>query len=106
MNNLIIYAEEGTQISNDPGILHFNPNKLILVGAQLVEEKKLFGDLGAQLGPEWERIPPGQLKDSISVNDSFATQRIVPSVKEALDDVLPKRPDSSSEVVHRIYVVK
>lgn len=99
-NNLIIYAQEGTNINDDPGILDLNPRKIVLVGAKIVHEPSAFGRMDDMMvsSSDWE--------SGVRINHStYVSQHKVKSVDEALQDILPKKSFFSSERYKRVYVV-
>ena len=97
--SLIIYAQPGTRIKEDPGILALDPQKLILVGAWLVHGPSARGCLDEQLDSSWEQrtILPFNV-------ESFAVQRQANSIAEALED-LPPRRSFFSDRYKRIYIL-
>lgn len=105
--NLIIYAEEGTEIKEDPGILHLNPKKLILIGAQLIHGPSLLGCLDENLGSNWEKNKAGKisLHDAEPVGGCFVVQWKVKSLAAALQDVPPRKSIFSLGRYNRIYVI-
>ena len=105
---LIIYAQAGTQIKEDPGIRDFDPKKLILVGTQMIHgpSDSLGGCMDENLDRTWEnRRRPGVMKDAVRVEGSFAVQWKVRSIEAAIKDVPPRRSFFSFERYKRIYVV-
>jgi hypothetical protein len=100
---LVIYGDGNLQINDDPGILRFNPMKLILVGAKLVHEPSSAGagrlddQLSSDRRPEWKgsgfRACPG----------TFTPVEEVASVKEALSKQHTRMKDG--RFFHRIYYV-
>lgn len=119
---VIIYAEKGTEIVDDPGILQWNPDKIILVGARVIHESgiDLRGPLDRQLGEGWETKPMIQSKVKIQHipnesglreavdfqgGDSYAIQYTANSVKSALEDVPPVYSWTSFSRYKRIYLV-
>lgn len=106
--NLIIYAEEGVQIKEDPGILGFKPKKLIMVGAQLIHGPAagLDGCLDENLlRAGWEKTKANKIDDAEALEGSFVTQWKVKSLAAALKDIPPRLSFFSFERYHRIYVI-
>src|ERR1700722_17071013 len=54
--NLVIYAEEGTTINEDPGLISLQPQKIILVDARIVHQPSALGRLDEALSRDscWE----------------------------------------------------
>lgn len=106
IQSLIIYAEPGTEIKEDIGILSINPQKIILDGAQLIHgpSASMDGCLDERLDASW-KSPVNSKTAKLMNNSSFAQQWRIDSVEDALQDTPPRRSLFSWERYKRIYVV-
>jgi len=106
-NMIVVYAEPGTCLNEDPGLLQFDPKKIVLVGAQIVHEpsdvRRLDDELDEKLG--WQtRMYAAARHDG---KYSFVIQHKVGSVEAARNDLPPKKSPhrTSSERLKRVYLV-
>jgi hypothetical protein len=107
--NLIVYAQPGTDLNTDPGLLDLNPQKIILVGAKIVHKSCAGYRLDDTLAcnPDWEsgKMRVVKLNHPQPNFSTFVTQRKVNTVDEARDDVPPRKSFFSFERYKRIYVI-
>ena len=110
--NVVIYAEEGTQIEKDPypGILDLDPKKLILIGAQLTRSPSSTSclDMYMQSDSYWEqRHTPNRPKNATLLKEcrTNTAQWKVESLAAAVRDTPPRISLFSFERYKRVYVV-
>lgn len=106
--NLIVYAEEGTAINEDPGIIGFDPQKTILVGARIVHQPSRVGRLDeALIRYGWEeRGCVRKVSNTHEIdNSTYVIQWKKKSVQAALDDVPARKSIFSTERYKRVYIV-
>lgn len=88
---LKIFAKPGTTLKYDPGILELHPQKLILIGASIVQ-----GELDECM-VSWERT----LEDR-----SVVVQHKMDSIEKAEADIPPTRSQWSFKQIRRVYVIE
>ena len=107
--NLVVFAEEGTFINEDPGFISLNPQKIILDGARIIHAPSAIGRLDETLcGRGWDRRAVRNLTvvgDASADKTTFVTQWKVKSVNEAILDAPPKLSLFSFERLKRVYIV-
>lgn len=109
---LVIYGDGHLQIKEDPGILEFDPKKLILVGAELIHGTSDRGCLDEDLGStgKWKmkmgrvmtahKTAGGRTIAITNANSSLIEPKRVNTVDEAL-----KAPDDKSGFLRTVYSV-
>lgn len=99
--SLTIYGKQDLQIIEDPGILAFNPMKVIFVGPSLANgvchsgDNPLFEQFGGR--PEWQGL------DESEHLTPFKVIETVSSVQEALNRNHPRMDDG--RFCHKLYYV-
>lgn len=107
-NNLVVYAEPGTEIIADPGFINLNPQKIILVGAKLINGS-CYGSspLHERLNAGWEANRFMAVSNAEEfIDGTSVAQHVKKSVGEAELDVPPRTSFFSCERYKRIYVIK
>lgn len=98
---IIVYAEEGTMIEQDPGFLNLNPQKIILVGARILHAPGLFRLDDSLCDNGWDScaLRAIRLGGPVHPEDTtLVTQRKMASVQAAIQDAPPKN-------LKRVYIV-
>jgi hypothetical protein len=107
-NALIIHGEN-LQINVDPGILRFNPMKLILQGASIVHQPAYFGRLDDNLlsTHKWETVTTmgWRVVTPANPNAPGITMTQENTIGEALNAPLRRRGWLTWKCFHRVFVV-
>jgi hypothetical protein len=103
-NALIIHGNGSLTINEDPGILQFNPMKLVLEGAKIVHEPSSTGRLDDAMRRtgKWQ-VRAIRIVTSSSVNDAAEGAHNVNSIDEALQAFAPRRSWTSCKRYHMIF---
>ncbi len=103
-DTLIIHGDGKLKINEDPGILRFNPMKLILVGAQIVHKPTLHGKLDDALcdSGNWES---SVVRDGGSSGSTFVKIQQCTSIADALRAQAPRRGRLTCKRYHQIFQV-
>lgn len=106
-NALIIHGNGKLEINEDPGILRFNPMKLVLEGAAIVNRPSMFGRLDeAMYGiHKWEAQGVRKVTALTSSDVSFVRTHRVCSIEEALQTTAPRRNRTSCKRYHMIFML-
>lgn len=107
-NAIIIYGDGNLEINAEPGILRFNPAKIILVGAKVVH--KPCGAMGGRLDDammssgKWKDAGVGRVVTSDNSAKTGASAQTADSVDAALNEPNPSR--GGGKTFHVLYQVK
>lgn len=103
-NALIIHGDGNLTINEDPGILQFNPMKLVLVGAQIVHRPSASGRLDDAMSRtgKWQ-VSAVRVATSTNPDTSFTKSQSVNSIDDALKASAPRRNWTSSKRYHMIF---
>lgn len=101
---LIIHGDGNLTINEDPGILQFNPMKLVLEGAQIVHQPSAAGRLDDAMfrSGKWQ-VSAIRVATSSNPDNSGATTHSVKSVDDALRATAPRRSLTSCKRYHTIF---
>ncbi len=104
-NALIIHGNGNLEINEDPGILRFNPMKLVLEGAAIVHRPSLFGRLDNAMHAtgKWETKGVRKVSSLTRPDNSFIVTHQVCSIEEALQTTAPWR--SSLKRSHMVFTL-
>jgi hypothetical protein len=104
-NALIIHGDGKLEINEDPGILRFNPMKLVLEGAAIVHNPSMFGRLDDAMCKTGKWLAAGVREASASIgsDNTFAHTHPVDSIEEALQTTAPWR--SSCKRYHMVFTL-
>lgn len=103
-NALIIHGDGALTINGEPGILQFNPMKLILEGAKIVHQssnRDRLDDLMHRAG-KWQ-ISAFREASSSNPDNSGAISHSVNSIEDALRTSAPRRSWTSCKRYHMIF---
>lgn len=101
---LVIYGDGNLTINEDPGILEFEPFKLILIGAKIIHKSgpaDRLDDLMKKTG-KWN-LSPFRLVTLGNTDNSYAGNRSAQTLDEALNAPLTKIDDY--EDYHEVYTL-
>lgn len=104
INALIIYGDGALTINEEPGILQFNPMKLVLDGAQIVHQqcnKSRLDDEMSRTG-KWQ-ANTFRLVTKSTIDKPGVTIHSVNSIEEALQATAPRRSWTSCKRYHMIF---
>lgn len=105
-NALIIHGDGLLTINDDPGILDFNPMKLVLEGAKIVHEPSaaMSGRLDDQMRTtgKWQ-VSVFRVATSSNPSNSSVNSHSVNSVDDALRANAPRRSWTSCKRYHMIF---
>jgi hypothetical protein len=103
-NALIIHGDGALTINEDPGILQFNPMKLVLEGATIVHQSSAAGRLDDAMNRtgKWQ-VNAVRVVSSSNPDNSFAKSQNVNSVDDALRASAPRRSWTSCKRYHMIF---
>lgn len=103
---LIIHGDGNLTINEDPGILKFNPMKLILEGCKIVHEPSAIGRLDDKMfGTGKWQISPVRTITGSDADKSGAKAHRVNSIDDALKAAAPRRSWASCKRYHMIFNV-
>lgn len=104
-NALIIHGNGTLTINEEPGILQFNPMKLILEGAKIVHQSSNGARLDdlMHITDKWQTSSAFREATSSNPNNSRATSHSVNSVEDALRVTAPRRGWISCKRYHMIF---
>lgn len=103
-NALIIHGDGALTINEDPGILDFNPMKLVLEGAQIVHQPSASSRLDDAMyrTGKWQ-ISAFRVATASNPDNSGANTHSVNSVDDALQATAPRRSRTSCKRYHMIF---
>lgn len=101
---LIIHGDGNLTINEDPGILRFNPMKLVLEGAQIVHQPSAIGRLDEAMYStgKWQ-VSAVRVATSSNPDNTFANSHGVNSIADALRATAPRRSWTSCKRYHMIF---
>lgn len=102
-NALIIHGGGKLAINEDPGILRFNPMKLVLEGAQIVHRPCATDRLDDEMSSTGKWQVSVRAVTSSNPGNSAANSHSVNSVDEALRTSAPRRSWTSCKRYHMIF---
>jgi hypothetical protein len=104
-NALIIHGNGNLEINEDPGILRFNPMKLVLEGAAIVHRPSLFGRLDNKMHATggWETKGVRKVTALTRPDASLVVTHRVCSIEEALQTTAPWR--DSCKRYHMVFML-
>jgi hypothetical protein len=106
---IVIHGNGSLEINAEPGILEFNPIKLILVGAKIVHKPCAVDRLDDRMGRtgKWKGAETfRQITSAQDVNKASIGVNVFGSVQEALDDPLTSRGWFTCKKWHVVYQAK
>jgi len=105
-NALIIHGDGTLTINEDPGILRFNPMKLILEGARIVHQPSAIGRLDDQMYDtrKWQ-VSAVRTVNASNVDDAAEGSHKVESIDDALIASAPRRSWTSLKRYHMIFTL-
>jgi hypothetical protein len=104
-NALIIHADGNLEINTEPGILRFNPMRLILEGAQIVHRSSATSRLDDRMHAtgKWNTGDGWRSATNANPHASVVAQRQILTVAQALEAPLRKRGWLTCKCFHEVF---